>query len=100
MTPSIVAFSKNGETLIGDLAKRQSVTNPERTVYSAKRFIGRKFLEVQSEIKTVPYKVVANNNGDAIFEVKISALCNQRVGVGCNIVHCLRISAGKDNQCR
>lgn len=68
-TPSVVSY-KGAERLVGVPAKRQSVTNPERTVYSAKRFIGRKFSEVQSEIKTVPYKVVPNSNGDAIFEVE------------------------------
>ena len=67
-TPSIVAF-KGNERLIGIPAKRQAVTNPENTVNSAKRFIGRKYSEVQSEIKTVPYKVKANDNDDAVFEV-------------------------------
>src|SRR6185369_4072522 len=61
-TPSIVAF-KGNERLIGIPAKRQAVTNPENTVSSAKRFIGRKYNEVQSEIKTVPYKVTSNSNG-------------------------------------
>lgn len=68
-TPSIVAF-KGNERLIGIPAKRQAVTNPENTVSSAKRFIGRKYNEVQSEIKTVPYKVTNNSNGDAVFEVQ------------------------------
>lgn len=67
-TPSIVAF-KGNERLVGIPAKRQSITNPEKTIYSAKRFIGRKFNEVQSEIKSVPYKVVPNDKGDAVFEV-------------------------------
>ncbi|MEM7646128.1 MAG: molecular chaperone DnaK, partial [Pseudomonadota bacterium] len=60
-TPSIIAF-KDGEKLVGQVAKRQAVTNPENTVYSAKRFIGRRFEEVQEEIKRVPYKVVAKGN--------------------------------------
>src|SRR5579871_2191119 len=68
-TPSVVGY-KGGERLVGVAAKRQAVTNPERTVYSAKRFIGRKFNEVQEETKTVPYKVTKNNNGDAVFEVE------------------------------
>lgn len=68
-TPSEVAF-KGDERLIGVPAKRQAVTNPENTIYSSKRFIGRKFNEVQSEIKNVPYKVIAGNNGDAVFEVQ------------------------------
>jgi molecular chaperone DnaK len=68
-TPSVVGY-KGGERLVGVAAKRQAVTNPERTIYSAKRFIGRKFAEVQSETKTVPYKVTHNNNGDVAFEVE------------------------------
>lgn len=68
-TPSIVAFTKGNERIVGIPAKRQAITNPENTITSAKRFIGRKFSEVQSEIKTVPYKVVADNNGEAIFMV-------------------------------
>jgi len=63
-TPSVVAFTKSGERLVGQVAKRQAITNPENTVYSIKRFMGRRFNEVQSEIKTVPYKVVAASNGD------------------------------------
>ena len=57
-TPSVVAFTKGGERVVGDAAKRQAVTNPRNTVYSVKRFMGRKFDEVQEEIKRVPYKVV------------------------------------------
>ena len=64
-TPSVVAWNKNGERLVGLLAKRQAVTNPENTVYSIKRFMGRKHAEVASEINEVPYKVVAGPNGDA-----------------------------------
>ncbi len=67
-TPSIVSY-KGNEKLVGIPGKRQAVTNPEKTLYSTKRFIGRKFSEVQDEIKTVPYKVVANSNGDAVFEI-------------------------------
>ncbi|MGK5594214.1 MAG: molecular chaperone DnaK [Parachlamydiaceae bacterium] len=68
-TPSAVAF-KGNERLVGVPAKRQAVTNPENTITSSKRFIGRKFNEVASEIKTVPYKVVSNGNGDAVFEIQ------------------------------
>ncbi len=67
-TPSVVAF-KGNERIVGIPAKRQSITNPEKTISSSKRFIGRKFNEVQSEIKTVPFKVVPNDKGDAAFEV-------------------------------
>ena len=58
MTPSVVAFTKDGEILVGQVAKRQAVTNPENTVFSIKRFMGRRYDEVQEEIKLVPYKVV------------------------------------------
>src|SRR5512135_3861112 len=71
VTPSVVAFTKTGERLVGDAAKRQAVTNSRNTVYSIKRFMGRKFEEVQEEIKRVPYKVVRAANGDAAVEVQI-----------------------------
>lgn len=67
-TPSVISY-KDAERLVGIPAKRQAVTNPERTLASTKRFIGRKYSEVQSEIPTVPYKVTQNKNGDAVFEV-------------------------------
>ena len=70
-TPSVVAFTKNGERVVGDAAKRQAVTNPRNTVYSVKRFMGRKFEEVGEEIKRVPYKVVRASNGDAAIEVDV-----------------------------
>ncbi len=70
-TPSVVAFSKSGERLVGEAAKRQAVTNARNTVYSIKRFMGRKFDEVQEEVKRVPYKVVKAPNGDAWVEVEI-----------------------------
>ncbi len=63
-TPSVVAFTKTGERLVGTVAKRQAITNPENTIFSIKRFMGRKFSEVSSEIKLVPYKVTAGPNGD------------------------------------
>src|SRR6202046_2961426 len=64
-TPSVVGFTKNGERLAGQVAKRQSVTNPENTIYSIKRFMGRRFNEVNEEMKLVPYKSVSGENGDA-----------------------------------
>src|SRR6478752_5232577 len=70
-TPSVVAFTKSGERLVGQAAKRQAVTNPQNTVFSIKRFMGRKFDEVQEEIKRVPYKVVKAANGDAHVQVEI-----------------------------
>jgi molecular chaperone DnaK len=70
-TPSVVAFTKSGERVVGDAAKRQAVTNSRNTIYSIKRFMGRKFDEVQEEIKRVPYKVVKGKNGDAAVEVEV-----------------------------
>jgi len=64
-TPSVVAFGKDGDRLVGQVAKRQAVTNPENTVFSVKRFMGRKFTEVTEETKRVPYIVAASGNGDA-----------------------------------
>jgi molecular chaperone DnaK len=64
ITPSVVAFTKSGERLVGQVAKRQAVTNPENTVFSIKRFMGRKFDEVTEEMRMVPYSVVRANNGD------------------------------------
>src|SRR5205809_2925628 len=63
-TPSVVAFTKGGERLVGQVAKRQAVTNPENTVFSIKRFMGRRYDEVTEEMKMVPYKVVRAGNGD------------------------------------
>src|SRR5271155_2236165 len=70
-TPSIVAFAKSGERLVGQAAKRQAVTNSQNTVFSIKRFMGRKFEEVQDEAKRVPYKIVRASNGDAHVEVQV-----------------------------
>jgi len=71
VTPSVVAFAKNGERLVGDAAKRQAITNSRNTVYSIKRFMGRKYVEVEEERKRVPYKVVPGPNGDACVEVEV-----------------------------
>src|SRR5580698_2106872 len=70
-TPSVVAFTKNGERVVGDAAKRQAVTNSRNTIYSIKRFMGRKFDEVGEEIKRMPYKVVKASNGDCAVEVQV-----------------------------
>ncbi len=68
-TPSIVAFTKNGDRLVGQAAKRQAVTNPKHTVYSIKRFMGRKFDEIGGEVKRVPYEVARASNGDAAVKI-------------------------------
>ena len=86
-TPSVVAFTQKGERLVGQVAKRQRVTNPENTVYSIKRFMGRRYSEVPSEIKQVPFKVTEASNGDVRVEVfgkkysppEISALILQKL---------------------
>ncbi len=70
LTPSVVAFTKDGEILVGQTAKRQAITNPENTVFSIKRFMGRRFSEVQEEIKTVPYKVVSDQEGNVRVEIR------------------------------
>ena len=72
-TPSVVAFTKSGERLVGQAAKRQAVTNARNTIYSIKRFMGRKFDEVQAEAKRVPYKIVRAANGDANVEVEVGS---------------------------
>jgi molecular chaperone DnaK len=71
-TPSVVAFTKSGERVVGQAAKRQAVTNPTNTIFSVKRFMGRKFDEVQSELHRVPYKVVKAANGDAHISVTVN----------------------------
>jgi molecular chaperone DnaK len=70
LTPSVVAFTKDGEILVGQVAKRQAITNPENTLFSIKRFMGRRCEEVTEEIKKVPYKVVKSPNGDLRVEVR------------------------------
>jgi len=86
-TPSIVGFSKDGEILVGQLAKRQAITNPENTVFSIKRFMGRRYEEVTQEIRRVPYKVNKDQSGNAVIEIngktytppEISALILQKM---------------------
>ena len=72
LTPSVVAFDEKGEVLVGQIARRQAITNPENTVFSSKRFMGRKFTDsiVQEEAKRVPFKIVAAGNGDASIEIR------------------------------
>src|SRR5438270_13974302 len=70
LTPSVMAFTKDGERLVGQVAKRQAVTNPENTILSIKRFMGRKYDEVKSEASRLPYKVARARHGDAWVEVR------------------------------
>jgi molecular chaperone DnaK len=70
LTPSVVAFDDKGEVLVGQIARRQAITNPENTIYSVKRFMGRKFEEMTEEAKRVPYKVVRAANGDCAIEIR------------------------------
>ncbi|HET9955471.1 MAG TPA: molecular chaperone DnaK [Polyangiaceae bacterium] len=79
LTPSVVAWDDRGEILVGQIAKRQAVTNPENTVYSSKRFIGRRFEEVEKETSRVPYKVVKGKNGDAWIEARGKAMAPPEV---------------------
>jgi molecular chaperone DnaK len=69
-TPSVVSFDDKGEVKVGQIAKRQAITNPENTVYSVKRFMGRKFTEVTDEVRRVPYKIVAAPNGDSHIDIR------------------------------
>jgi len=78
-TPSVVGFSKTGERLVGTVAKRQAVTNPENTIFSVKRFMGRKYAEVDEEMKIVPYEVVRGSNGDARIKVEDKEFSPQEI---------------------
>jgi molecular chaperone DnaK len=69
-TPSVVAFTKDGEVLVGQVAKRQAITNPENTIFSIKRFMGRKFSEISEEKKRIPYKVNQDSSGDAVVDIQ------------------------------
>ncbi len=79
ITPSVVAWGEKGDVLVGQIAKRQAVTNPENTIFSAKRFVGRKFDEVSGEMKLVPYKLERASNGDCAFSIRGKATSPQEV---------------------
>jgi molecular chaperone DnaK len=79
-TPSVVAYAKDGEKLVGQIAKRQAVTNPENTIYSAKRFIGRRFDEVAEELKLVPYNVTQKGANDCAFKIGGSHVSPEEIG--------------------
>src|SRR4051794_13968409 len=80
LTPSVVAWDEKGEVLVGQIARRQAITNPENTVYSAKRFIGRRYEEVSEESKRVPYKVMRGPSGEAGFEIRGKKVTPPEVG--------------------
>src|SRR5438874_144437 len=79
LTPSVVSFNEDGERQVGQIAKRQAITNPKNTVYSIKRFMGRKFGEVKEEISMVPYKVIGADNGDARIEIRGKAFSPEEI---------------------
>jgi len=79
-TPSVVAWAKDGEVLVGTVARRQAVTNPKNTVYSAKRFIGRRFDEAQGEMKRVPFEVLRGKNGEPVFKIQDKEVTPPEVG--------------------
>src|SRR3990172_5455116 len=85
LTPSVAGFTKDGEILVGQSAKRQAITNPENTVFSIKRFMGRRYDEVLQEIKLVPYKAVKAGNGDARAEEHTSEL-QSRLHLVCRLL--------------
>src|SRR5258706_5107242 len=78
ITPSVVGFARNGERLVGQVAQRQAVTNPENTIFSIKRFMGRKFEEVNEEMKMVPYKVNRPSHADVRVELDGQHYCPAR----------------------
>merc|ERR1711862_597148 len=78
-TPSIVAFTKNNEILIGQSARRQAVTNPENTIFSAKRFIGQRFSDCKNIIDSYPFECIANNNDMVFFNIKGKQISPQEV---------------------
>lgn len=102
-TPSVVAFTENGEIKVGDPAKRQAVTNPHRTIFSIKRFIGDKYSEIQNEVKRVPYEVVKGPNDTPKVKIddreytpqEISAMILQKMKKNCR-----RLSWTRSNSCR
>ena len=77
-TPSVVGFTKGGERLVGQVAKRQAITNPENTIFSIKRFMGRRYDEVSEEMKMVPYKVVRGDSADVRVDINGKKLLSAR----------------------
>ncbi len=84
-TPSIIAYTQDGETLVGQPAKRQAVTNPQNTLFAIKRLIGRRFQdeEVQRDVSIMPFKIIAADNGDAWVEVKGQKMAPRRFLLKC-----------------
>ncbi|MEN3033674.1 MAG: molecular chaperone DnaK [Aquificaceae bacterium] len=93
LTPSVVSWGKDREIMVGEPAKRRAVLEPENTIYEAKRFIGRKFEEVQSEIKRVPYKVVADEKGDSAFSIPNAGKTVRPEEVGAQVLKKLKEAA-------
>ena len=91
LTPSVVAFDDKGEVLVGQIARRQAITNPENTVFSAKRLIGRRFAESKDEVQRLPYKVVAASNGDCAVEIHGKKYAPPEIS---HVVLCLNSSTG------
>ncbi|HLA48609.1 MAG TPA: Hsp70 family protein, partial [Nitrospinota bacterium] len=91
LTPSVVAFTKEGDILVGQVAKRQAITNPENTIYSIKRFMGRRYDEVTEESKRVPYKIVKGSGGDARVLVRDKEYTPQEISA--KILQKLKTSA-------
>jgi molecular chaperone DnaK len=89
-TPSVVGFGKDGERLVGQVAKRQAVTNPENTVFSIKRFMGRKFSETSEESKMVPYKVLEAGGGNADVRVEVRGKKYSPPEISAMILQCPR----------
>jgi molecular chaperone DnaK len=79
LTPSVVAFAKDGQVLVGQLAKRQAITNPDNTVFSIKRFMGRRYDEVEEEITMVPYEVFPGSSNEAKIKIETKDFTPQQI---------------------
>ena len=98
-TPSVVAFAKNGERLVGQAAKRQAVTNPKNTIFSSKRLIGRKFAELTAADKRMPYTIVAAANGDAHIQVEVAGIRREDLEISVE-ANRIMISGQRPDCCR
>ena len=89
-TPSMVAFTKSGEILVGAAAARQRITNPKNTIYAVKRFMGKKFNEVQDEVKMVPYEVVAGPNDECRIKIDGKLYSPEEISGSSSFCKCFR----------